>query len=136
MKHYYDLTVNAQPLETNDAQSMDPLHDFEKRLSEVYVFLSSVRTLDEIKRKKKIEEFTQFPENIQNNNADKIRELREELRILIDEWILTQYNHANTGDLPQYDYFLRQKFVMCPSEFNESWCKKPDESDESDEIEI
>jgi hypothetical protein len=130
MKHYYDLTVNAQPLETNAAQTMDSLHDFEKRLTEVHTFLSSVHTLDRSKRNEMIKEFTKFPENIRQENADKIMELREELHNLIDNWILTQYNHAKTEELPQYDHFLKHKLTMCPSEFNESWCKKPEESDE------
>uniref|UniRef100_A0A6C0KVN0 Uncharacterized protein n=1 Tax=viral metagenome TaxID=1070528 RepID=A0A6C0KVN0_9ZZZZ len=130
MKHYYDLTVNAQPLGTSGAQTMDSLDDFEKRLAEVYTFLSSVHTLDKMNRNEMIKEFTKFPENIRQENGEKIMELREELHNLIDNWILTQYNHAKTEDLPQYRYFLKQKLIMCTSEFNKSWCKNPDEPSE------
>jgi hypothetical protein len=130
MKHYYDLTINAQPLETNAAQTMDSLEDFEKRLTKVHTFLSSVHKMDRMERNEMIKEFTKFPENIRQENADKIMELREDINNLIDKWILTQYNHANTEDLPQYKYFLTQKLTMCPSEFNETWCKNPNETNE------
>lgn len=132
MKHYYDLTVNAQPLQTPSAQTLDSLNDFEKRLAEVHTFLSSVHTQDKMKRNEMIKEFTKFPENIRQQNAEQIMELREELHNLIDNWILTQYNHANTEDLPPYRYFLKQKLIMCPSEFNKTWCKTSDESNEND----
>lgn len=133
---FYDLTVNAQPLETPGAQTMDSLDDYKKRLVEVHTFLKSVRTQDKMHRNEKIKQFTQFPEGIRQQNADKIMELREELRELIDNWILTQYNHAKTEDLPQYDYFMKQKLTVCPHEFNKGWCKNPNEEDVSDEMEI
>jgi hypothetical protein len=59
-------------------------------------------------------------------------ELREELHNLIDNWILTQYNHAKTEDFPRYGYYLEHKLNMCPSEFNKGWCKNINDIDESE----
>lgn len=132
----YDLTVNAQPLGTPGAQTMDSLNDFENRLINVHTFLISDDVKDRMQKNKKIKETIQFPEGIRQKNVDKIIELGEELHETIDNWILTQYNRANTEDLPPYTHFMKQKLTMCPHEFNKGWCKKVNEIGDYDEMEI
>lgn len=128
---FYDLTVMAQPLETPQAQSLDPLAEFERRLAKVYSFFDSVRNNQIENRKEAIQQLTEFPENIQKQNVNKINQLREKLHGFIEEWILTQFNNASTEDIIPYEYYMNQKMVMCPSEFNKGFCKK----EEEDEIE-
>jgi len=124
---FYDLTIMAQPLETPEAQSLDPLAEFERRLVKVYSFVDSIRNNRMENRKETIQQLTEFPENIRKQNLDKIYELRENLREFIDQWILTQFNNAPSEDIIPYEYYLTQKLVTCPSEFNKGFCKKEEE---------